>query len=732
MVETVNELMDEFDRVLVGSVVRGDEILAVDGVRVELLAPAQMEKSLSGAFGTIAELTLRAAAPTSNDSRPIYTIRAKRHVPILVTDFDCINSSPIQLSENWVHQEGENVEKGRGSLSLPRIETGDSDIVGLQHRDSLQPSYVSGAHHLLPTGWSMKQDVGAVGESGAALTCAPFDEIRTRSYGRQTSSDKCDAALPEDTHGQNQSHSKSEPRGPGEGAGEDCAATPREVSTLKISTQRSFTSVVTDDSEEVDEASSDAVSICSISAPTSQAASVRSSVRASPVPGVSGMHVDPGPSSPTARSLESWDEANSPKLEIKRMLYTIIHDAMQRARTTGDIHLHKMINRVEQQVRIFEAAFTKSEAHAELTIKRLQETIQASNSCGQSQPAADHAPPQTRENSSPQNDSNADLRRILEPCLGDGVKTLEGLPEYLQRLKNQVDKLQAERDKALGDASALREQLSAHGPVRTRFEELIMAVRRLAQERDRLLAEHESERMQLQHELLQLRESNMALHGEFAPLHARAVELQQDLSVAVHRESELRKELERMQENESAIHRLHQDDTERLKNRIEALEAMTQSQSGTTPSISRQGEPNLKSIFRSASSSHSCQTTGTPSNPDQHEGGIGVESPGGKEGDALRRQLAVLREENEVLRRSSAELAGLPVKCARSANEPLFNHHEGDDVAHLQEEVAALRIESAGYQKEVKKLKLYMSTMPFPDEMKLTMPRDRNGHNVKE
>ena len=713
MVETVNELMDEFDRVLVGSVVRGDEILAVDGVRVELLAPAQMEKSLSGAFGTIAELTLRAAAPTSNDSRPIYTIRAKRHVPILVTDFDCINSSPIQLSENWVHQEGEIVEKGRGSLSLPRIETGDSDIAGLQHRDSLQPSCVSGAHHLLPTGWSIKQDVGAVGESGAALTCAPFDEIRTRSYVRQTSSDKCDPALPEDTHGQNQSHSKSEP-------------------SLKISTQRSFTSVVTDDSEEVDEASSDAVSICSISAPTSQAASVRSSVRASPVPGLSGMHVDPGPSSPTARSLESWDEANSPKLEIKRMLYTIIHDAMQRARTTGDIHLHKMINRVEQQVRIFEAAFTKSEAHAELTIKRLQETIQASNSCGQSQPAADHAPPQTRENSSPQNDSNADLRRILEPCLGDGVKTLEGLPEYLQRLKNQVDKLQAERDKALGDASALREQLSAHGPVRTRFEELIMAVRRLAKERDRLLAEHESERMQLQHELLQLRESNMALHGEFAPLHARAVELQQDLSVAVHRESELRKELERMQENESAIQRLHQDDTERLKNRIEALEAMTQPQSGTTPSISRQGEPNLKSIFRSASSSHSCQTTGTPSNPDQHEGGIGVESPGRKEGDALRRQLAVLREENEVLRRSSAELAGLPAKCARSANEPLFNHHEGDDVAHLQEEVAALRIESAGYQKEVKKLKLYMSTMPFPDEMKLTMPRDRNGHNVKE
>ena len=92
----------------------------------------------------------------------------------------------------------------------------------------------------------------------------------------------------------------------------------------------------------------------------------------------------------------------------------------------------------------------------------------------------------------------------------------------------------------------------------------------------------------------------------------------------------------------------------------------------------------------------------------------------------------MLREENEVLRRSSAELAGLPAKCARSANEPLFNHHEGDDVAHLQEELAALRIESAGYQKEVKKLKLYMSTMPFPDEMKLTMPRDRNGHNVKE
>ena len=38
-------------------------------------------------------------------------------------------------------------------------------------------------------------------------------------------------------------------------------------------------------------------------------------------------------------------EAQSPKLEIKRRIYTIIHDAMQYARTKGDIELHRMINR---------------------------------------------------------------------------------------------------------------------------------------------------------------------------------------------------------------------------------------------------------------------------------------------------------------------------------------------------------------------------------------------------
>jgi len=48
--------------------------------------------------------------------------------------------------------------------------------------------------------------------------------------------------------------------------------------------------------------------------------------------------------------------------------------------------------------------------------------------------------------------------------------------------------LRIDRDKAQKEADVLRQQLAPNGPVRSRIESLIDAVRKLTEERDRLLA----------------------------------------------------------------------------------------------------------------------------------------------------------------------------------------------------------------------------------------------------
>lgn len=40
--------------------------------------------------------------------------------------------------------------------------------------------------------------------------------------------------------------------------------------------------------------------------------------------------------------------------QLKKLLYTTIHDAMQLARSAGDMDLHRLINKVEKQVRLLE------------------------------------------------------------------------------------------------------------------------------------------------------------------------------------------------------------------------------------------------------------------------------------------------------------------------------------------------------------------------------------------
>ena len=99
-------------------------------------------------------------------------------------------------------------------------------------------------------------------------------------------------------------------------------------------------------------------SMCSISAASSQANSIRSS-SGSPAPLGTMDQIDHEKESdfvdgnrqarhivalPGSRTLDT--NTNSPKLEIKRCLYTQIHDAMQHARTAGNIDLHIMINKV--------------------------------------------------------------------------------------------------------------------------------------------------------------------------------------------------------------------------------------------------------------------------------------------------------------------------------------------------------------------------------------------------
>ena len=66
--------MDEHDRVLVGSVARGDKLLAVDDVMVATMAPGEVQIQVEyfAAFLRCIALTSRLGAPTEISDGPAY------------------------------------------------------------------------------------------------------------------------------------------------------------------------------------------------------------------------------------------------------------------------------------------------------------------------------------------------------------------------------------------------------------------------------------------------------------------------------------------------------------------------------------------------------------------------------------------------------------------------------------------------------------------------------------
>jgi len=131
--------------------------------------------------------------------------------------------------------------------------------------------------------------------------------------------------------------------------------------------------------------------------------------------------------------------------------------------------------------------------------------------------------------------------------------------------------LRKDRDAARQEAQLLRKQLGADGPVRNKIEELIDAVKRLTEERDRLLAlssDATAERDRTQQEIENLRGTQEnTLQSELALAHERERVTQQELVQA-------RQEIVDLRENELSTRRLHQDDAQRQKQ--QHAEAMAQ------------------------------------------------------------------------------------------------------------------------------------------------------------
>lgn len=188
----------------------------------------------------------------------------------------------------------------------------------------------------------------------------------------------------------------------------------------------------------------------------------------------------------------------SPKLEIKRLLYTIIHDAMQHARTVGDMDLHRMINRVEQQVRTLEYSFVKSEEMSKQMIQQLQEQLREAQTqrmkmesdlhhkLANVRTAASLQHQQQVENLARENFSNLQTRHFLESRLGDGDKQAADLLKDLSALHHELTDVRLDRDKARAEVEMLRTQMGSNSAARSKMEDLTTGMQSLTYERDML------------------------------------------------------------------------------------------------------------------------------------------------------------------------------------------------------------------------------------------------------
>jgi len=407
------------------------------------------------------------------------------------------------------------------------------------------------------------------------------------------------------------------------------------------------------------------------------------------------------------RDRYSESEANaitpgSPKLEIKRLLYTIIHDAMQHARTVGDMDLHRMINRVEQQVRTLEYSFVKSEEMSKQMIQQLQEQLREvqmqkmkvesdlHHKLANVRTAASLQHQQQVEQLARENMANLQTRHFLESRLGDGDKQAADLLKDLSALHHQLADMRLERDKARTEVEQLRSQMGSSSAVRSKMEDLIEGMQSLTYERDRLVVALETavaERDSVHLAEAEVRTSRDVASKECELLRERERALEAELAEFVVAKRSLQAEIDALRNNEVPFCSIGCWYCRRALGLEEFLLApVSFVQCGTSDSSCLPvRQVSLRRIHHDDKQRLIAQIGVL-----ERRMGTGGGGEGGGGGES----------------QQSGE---------RTQEEPSASSVENaEEVVRLRRAVATLESKCAAHEKEAKKIKFYMSTLPLP------------------
>ncbi len=325
----VNELMDEHDRIFTDGVCVGDMLLEIDGVSVDALSIEGAKQAIFGAFGSVSDMMLRQAS-----TGVVYRLRVKRHIPIrLWHAWNAAYQSPrrqipggseasprTETSRGSVHDDG-----ARMGTPLDDWTVGVGSPVTSPHKDPPHKDADSG-DIMTPRGRIVRSHRPAGGLGGLDKPL-PFTNFLGPTQADQHEQQQGQHAVQD--HGRLLALSLT--------------GAPQKREQHAVMDVQSWSEQREAQHSDADQLPPKQAPLPPLPMPGTPKALLRAERVTSPA-------VTPGEFSPNWYAFrEDWP-ASSPRLEAKHALYTSVQAAMQHARNTGDLGMHKMLDEVERMV----------------------------------------------------------------------------------------------------------------------------------------------------------------------------------------------------------------------------------------------------------------------------------------------------------------------------------------------------------------------------------------------
>lgn len=409
--------------------------------------------------------------------------------------------------------------------------------------------------------------------------------------------------------------------------------------------------------------------------------------------------------------------AESPKLELKKLLYTTIHDAMQLARSAGDMDLHRLINKVEKQVRLLEDGHQVTEDRYQRRVAELEQVLR--NTARKKEEEHNERVGQLHTTIRDLTTANFNLSgklkeaaaaegsyRAREEMLLDKVKELEGVREQLAAVSdNQVKGIARLQERETRAAAAL-------GEAEMQAAQYIAAKVRAEEERNRT----EEERQKLAEMVSGMTERMAGLEDGLQQQRAAARALQASLDAHRQEKEHALQEVEVLREDSDRLRALLSDKDHGAQRG--SAEAEEEREARRRMEGELEGEREKRKMLEEVLGKEREKRRGLEEQVERQRRGEEEaeeererEERERKEGEGLRerwedeRRRRVEAEQEAQEERKSSELLRVQLKQLRRGSiERLAQGKAGGGEG----------TKCAGCSKELRQLRWYISTLPFP------------------